>query len=149
MKFYGKADETAKAIIDRFQNGDVPGALAQVFVDRSDHVPSSAWSFNNRFIQAIHGTNDARGFKQWKDSGRSVKKGAKSFRILGPCTRTIENDEGEKRSVLYGFKGFRYSPSTTQKSPTRSSGRKPAAWTTKRKHGCRVCRCIPSRRLGA
>jgi hypothetical protein len=49
-------------------------------------------------------TFDARGFQQWKQVGRKVKKGSKAFYILGPVKRKIKvTDDGteeEKESCL-------------------------------------------------
>lgn len=110
MKFYGKSEEVAESIIDQFKNGDLPKALAQIFINRNDNIPSMAWSWNNQFIQAIHGTNDARGFKQWTDAGRCVQKGSKAFYILGPCIGKKKDidDDGNETDVpcLYGFKSI-------------------------------------------
>jgi hypothetical protein len=106
MKFYGKAKDVANKILEQFESGNVPAVLAQVFVNRSDDQPSSRWSFQNQFIQAIHATSDSRGFKQWKDVGRRVKKGAKSFHILGPCLKPFTDEDGEKRQALVGFKSI-------------------------------------------
>lgn len=110
LKFYGKSSEVAEKIISNFESGNVPKALAQVFVDRSDNIPSSAWSWRNRFLTAIHGTTDARGFKQWKATGRKVSKGSKAFHILGPCIgkRTEQDAAGNDKEVafLYGFKSI-------------------------------------------
>jgi hypothetical protein len=58
----------------------------------------------------IAGTEDARGFKQWKEVNRYVKKGAKAFVILAP--RFIKNgakeeedrekDLSELQTVIFG-----------------------------------------------
>jgi antirestriction protein ArdC len=52
-------------------------------------------------LMFIAGTNDARGFRQWKEVGRHVKKGAKAFTILAPRfikkqAEDGDNDEEEK-----------------------------------------------------
>jgi len=39
------------------------------------------------------GTNDARGFNQWKEVNRSVKKGAKALYILGPSFKKHSADD--------------------------------------------------------
>ncbi len=106
IKFYGKSQEVAEKIINQFESGALPDTLAQVFVNRMDNIPSSAWSFRNRFIMAIHGTADARGFKQWKMAGRSVSKGSKALHILGPCIGKRKDDEGNEETFLYGFKSI-------------------------------------------
>jgi len=107
IKFYGKSQEVAEQIIKQFESGDLPKALAQVFVNRSDNIPSSAWSWRNQFITAIHGTSDARGFKQWQKAGRKVSKGSKAFHILGPCIGKRKDDDDKEISFLYGFKSIR------------------------------------------
>ncbi len=110
IKFYGKSQEVSEKVIKMFETGDVPQALSQIFVNRSDNIPSASWSWRNQFLVAINGTVDARGFKQWKESGRKVSKGSKAFHILGPCIAkkdmTDENGETVKKSILYGFKSI-------------------------------------------
>ena len=111
IKFYGKSQEVTEKVIGMFRDGDVPEALSQVFVNRSDHIPSSAWSWRNRFLVAINGTADARGFKQWKDAGRKVSKGSRCFHILGPCIAKRDMTDPDtgvtvKKSFLYGFKSI-------------------------------------------
>ena len=107
-KFYGKSQEVGEKVIKMFESGDVPEALSQIFVNRSDNIPSSAWSWRNRFLVAINGTVDARGFNQWKASGRKVSKGSRAFYILGPCIakKDVTDEVGEmvKKPFLYGFK---------------------------------------------
>lgn len=49
------------------------------------------------------GTNDARGFRQWREVGRNVKKGAKSFSILAPRIIRKRNEDGEETTILAGF----------------------------------------------
>lgn len=111
MKFYGKAAQaTAEKIIEAFKSGDVPQPLAQVFIKRD--VPMQNWSVLNQFGCILSGCTDARGFKQWQEANRHVKKGEKvTSYILVPLRKTIreENDEGKEESrpgALYGFKGI-------------------------------------------
>ncbi|WP_202320377.1 zincin-like metallopeptidase domain-containing protein [Archaeoglobus neptunius] len=51
--------------------------------------PSDNWSFFNRMLMFAHGTTDARGFRQWQQVGRRVKKGAKAFHILVPVFKKV------------------------------------------------------------
>jgi hypothetical protein len=108
MKYYGQSKQVCEEIIKRFESGDIPAAMAQVFVKRSDDIPSNKWSWNNQFIQAIFGTSDSRGFQQWKTVGRSVNKGAKAIHILGPCLVSTKdkNEDGSSHKVLIGFKSI-------------------------------------------
>ncbi len=54
----------------------------------------------NQLIMIFHGTKDARGFRQWKEAKRHVKKGSKSFQILVPC---FKKQEGEEEKGLVYF----------------------------------------------
>ena len=69
-----------------FESGDVPQALAHATYPRLK-VPSACWSFRNRLLMLLQGTEDARGFRQWREAGRSVKRGAKAIHILAPLYR--------------------------------------------------------------
>lgn len=106
MKFYGKASETANRILHSFEDGEVPTALAQVFIHRKDSIPCRSWSWNNQIAAVLAGTNDARGFRQWNTAGRKVKKGSKAVYILAPCSKKIEDeDTGDAKTIVYGFRG--------------------------------------------
>jgi antirestriction protein ArdC len=117
--------ERAKDILNRllamFESGDLPPAAARTLIQpgQSDR-PSDSWSLGNRLLMLLHGTEDARGFKQWQQVGRRVKRGARAFHILAPSTRvktvTVEDPETgeereEKRHIVTGFRlvpVFRY-----------------------------------------
>ena len=109
MQYSERAKEAADAIVAQFRNpSGLPAAMASMWLDVSDDRPCARWSWNNRFLVALFGAGDARGFRQWKEVGRSVKKGAKSFPILAPKKRMIsvkDSDTGEesKRAMIFGF----------------------------------------------
>jgi len=108
MKYYGRAEGAAQKIVDAFKSGNLPQALAPVFVRRKDGVPCRNWSWGNQLLCALFGTQDARGFKQWNTVGRNVKRGSKAFDILVPLMRTItvtdpETGAEKKIQALYGF----------------------------------------------
>jgi antirestriction protein ArdC len=103
--------EVAERIVNVFRHPDqLPAALAPIFIHRKDGVPCRKWSWSNQLIAALCGTTDARGFRQWEETGRKIKKGSKAIWILAPCVKNIkeENDKGEdvERRVLYGFKAI-------------------------------------------
>ncbi|MCX5758752.1 MAG: M48 family peptidase, partial [Candidatus Hydrogenedentes bacterium] len=111
MKFYGHAQEGGQRIVEAFQHPDtLPQALAPIFIHRKDDVPCRKWSWHNQLIAALCGTTDARGFRQWDEVKRKVKKGSKAVWILAPCAKTIKdkNVKGEEvvRRVLFGFRGI-------------------------------------------
>jgi len=108
MKYYGQAESCAKRILAAFESGRIPQAIAPVFIHRNDNIPCRAWSWSNQLITALAGFDDARGFRQWLDTGRAVRKGEKAFYILAPCTKkeTLRNETGEERErvALLGFR---------------------------------------------
>ena len=107
MKFYGKAEESAKVILDAFRTpNSLPKPLAHVFIHRNDNVPCRSWSWRNQLLVALQGHKDARGFRQWEEVGRWVKKGERAFYILAPLSNKVEDEKtGEEKTVIYGFKG--------------------------------------------
>ena len=109
MQYSGKALDVANKIIEAFQSGNLPKALAPIFIRRKDGVPCRSWSWGNQLLCVIYGTSDARGIRQWNECKRWVKKGSKAFDILvplmKPATVIDEVSKQEKRiEVLVGFK---------------------------------------------
>ena len=52
----------------------------------------------------LSGTQDARGYRQWKQVGRHVKKGSKAIYILVPrITKADDSVTGEEETILTGF----------------------------------------------
>ncbi|WP_243113651.1 ArdC-like ssDNA-binding domain-containing protein [Desulfofundulus salinus] len=103
-----KARETLNRLLEMFRTGDLPHAVARTVIRAKAGYerPSDRWSLGNRLLMYLAGTEDARGFKQWEEAGRHVKKGARAFYILAPCTkkktvreREIDSDTGEEREV--------------------------------------------------
>ncbi|HXY34325.1 MAG TPA: ArdC-like ssDNA-binding domain-containing protein [Planctomycetaceae bacterium] len=108
-KLYGHASDVGAAIVERFKNpASLPAPLAKVFIRRKDHAPCRNWSYGNQFIVAVHGYSEARGYRQWEEVGRHVKKGEKAIYILVPIIKRFEaeGDDGttEEGSALVGFK---------------------------------------------
>ncbi len=111
MKFYGHAQEVGQRIVEAFQQPErLPQALAPIFIHRKDDVPCRKWSWHNQLVAALSGTTDARGFRQWDEVKRKVKKGSKAIWILAPCVKNLKdkNDRGEEvqHRILYGFKAI-------------------------------------------
>jgi antirestriction protein ArdC len=107
MKNSKTAQATLEAIVERFKTGDLSPVYQLVHFHKD--VPMSKWSFLNQLCVVITKNSfDARGFNQWKEVGRSVKKGAKATYILAPIFRkyTEENADGEEvqKEWLSGFR---------------------------------------------
>jgi antirestriction protein ArdC len=90
-------------IVEKFKSGEIPEAVALASYPIPD-VPSSKWSFLNRTLMFMSGTCDARGYRQWQETGRHVQKGAKAIYILVPCFGKQVADDGEEKQFLRFFK---------------------------------------------
>jgi len=93
MDYKEKAQAAAQEILTAFEEGTIPTALARMFIHRKNDVPARRWSFSNRLLAALRGHNDARGFRQWKEVGRFVKAGERSFSILVPRMGKAKEDD--------------------------------------------------------
>ncbi len=90
-------------LLDRFSSPDFPQAVAYACFPIAAEIPAATWSLGNRVLMLLAGTDDARGFQQWKDAGRFVKKGSHAFSILIPRLAKKENAAGEEEKFLAGF----------------------------------------------
>ena len=100
-----KARQALQSIIQSFENGDIPEVIAYSTFP-IPNIPAAKWSLLNRMLMFIAGTSDARGFRQWQEVRRHVKKGAKAFTILAPRflkKHPDDGDEKEERTLLAGF----------------------------------------------
>ena len=98
-------------LLDMFRTGQLPEKVAFSIIHRhaGDVIPSDKWSIGNRVLQMLQGTADARGFKQWQEVGRYVRKGSHAIHILAPLTYKVkEKDEktGEETEKVI-VKGYR------------------------------------------
>jgi antirestriction protein ArdC len=108
MRVTKTAQKELNRILTAFESGAVEAAIAKTALP-SFNVPSNKWSFTNRLLQFLAGTEDGRGIGQWRTAGRRIKKGTKAFYILVPLQsqKVIENEktgDEEKVPVLVGFK---------------------------------------------
>jgi hypothetical protein len=109
MKTTQKAQEVLQQLLDAFEQGTVPAALARTCIPPIN-VPCNQWSFNNQLLVFLSCTSDARGIRQWKNVGRWPKKGSRAIYILGPMTiKKTEADDKEEESdriIITGFKAI-------------------------------------------
>lgn len=99
-------------LMNIFKSKNFPAQIAfSVIHKKKSDMPSSSWSFGNVLLAIAQGaTNaDARGFKQWQQVNRTVKKGAQAIHIFAPMKHKLkETDEitGEEteKIVITGFK---------------------------------------------
>ena len=101
-----KVQAVLNGIVEAFENGIIPEAVAIASFPAPKGLPSSKWSIRNRTIMALSGTIDARTYKMWGEVDRFVKKGSKATHILAPCfyKKDADEDTGEEEMVLKFFK---------------------------------------------
>ena len=98
-----KVKQALESIVQRFKEGDIPEAIAYSMFP-VPNIPASKGSFLNRTLMFLSGTEDARGFRQWKEVGRHVKKRAKRLTILAPrYVKQMAEEDEESEPVLVGF----------------------------------------------
>lgn len=81
------ASKAVNQILAAFENGNLPQAIAYSTFTPPSNIPAYKWSAKNRTLAFLQNTGDARGFNQWKEAGRYVKKGSKAISILGPVLK--------------------------------------------------------------
>jgi hypothetical protein len=107
MKLSTKAQEALDKVVEQFKSGDLSPVIEVARIQgQGDTIPADRWSLCNRILAYIQtGSLDCRGYKQWQQAGRHVKKGECAAYILAPCMVPIEDDQtGEKVPVLKGFR---------------------------------------------
>ena len=113
-----KVKKVLNGIVEKFKTGDIPEAVAMASFPIPD-TPSCKWSFINRTLMFLAGTGDARGYRQWKQANRWVKKGANAIHILVPCfKKAIDESTREEKEILCFFKPsavFRYEDTEGEK----------------------------------
>ncbi len=99
-----KVRNVLNQVLERFKTGKIPEAIA-LSQFPIPNIPANKWSLLNRTLMFFSGTQDARGYRQWQEAGRQVKKGAKAIYILAPSLKKVTNEETEEdvKLVLKGF----------------------------------------------
>ena len=95
----GRIKSALESILKKFASGEIPEVVSLSLLPYKSK-PSFKWSLLNRALMIAGGTLDARGYNQWKDVNRFVKKGAKAIVILAPRFKKEENEESK---ILKGF----------------------------------------------
>ena len=102
MNVNDRVKNVLNSILRRFETGDIPEAIAYSMFPFPD-VPSAEWSLLNRTLMFLSGTMDARGYRQWQNVNRYVKKGSKAFYIIVPYLKVIKDELEERKYTLKGF----------------------------------------------
>ena len=105
MKLSEQAQAALGQVVERFKTGDLSPIVEVARIELPADCPTSKWTLNNRILAYMQtGSLDCRGYAQWKEVGRYVKRGSKAAYILAPHLVTIEDEEtGEREKRLCGF----------------------------------------------
>lgn len=69
--------------------------------------PCSNWSWSNRFLMTMQGTNDARGHRQWQAVKRNPLDWSKQVTIIAPIVKMVKDEKtDEKKPIITGFKSI-------------------------------------------
>ena len=116
-----KTDQIQAALdnlLRMFECQQFPAAIGLQLIRRrsGEGKPSDSWSLLNNLMMLAAGTQDARGYRQWQQVGRQVRKGSKAIFILAPLQKVTNrqseadpDDLAEDRLVLRII-GFRLVP---------------------------------------
>lgn len=104
MKLSDKAKASLDRVIERFKSGDLSPITNIARFEIPEDAPCFKWSFSNKVLAYIQsGELDCRGFNQWQDAGRKIKKGTKAAFILRPRTMKLEKEGQEPEVICTGF----------------------------------------------
>ena len=113
LPVHPRVKEAIDTLLKMFNEDNLEKVARAVFRGSGD-IPSDKWSFLNRVLMYARDTEDARGFKQWQDVGRHVKKGSRAFYILGPVLKNITEEKPQEsghiarneKKILAGFRAI-------------------------------------------
>ena len=94
-----KVSEAINKVVKTFKDGNIEAIAYATFKSKNGR-PSDTWSFTNRLLMLLSGTEDARGFRQWKGVKRHVNKGSKALYILVPMHITKEKKTNAAGEVI-------------------------------------------------
>ena len=99
-----RVKEAMETLLKIFKEDNLEKVAHAVF--RGEDIPADKWSFLNRILMYLNDPEDARGFRQWQQIGRYVKKGSKAFYIIGPVIKKVKEENSEEKQILAGFKAI-------------------------------------------
>jgi hypothetical protein len=143
-----RTNSELEKIVALFSSKQLPDLCAKALIN-SPAKPSSKWSFGNQLLMLLAGTADARGFRQWIEVGRSVRRGSKAIYILGPVRKRVRRkasaehgEPGEEfAEVLVGFMPvpvFRYQDTAGKDLPVYEPKSPPPLMEVAERFGMRV-----------
>lgn len=117
IKLSAKAQASLDSVVERLKSGDLSPVtrIARITRHPDDDCPMAHWSFNNVVLAYLQtGSLDCRGYRQWQEVGRQVKKGSSAAFIFAPINVYKKGADGkplvEDGHKVVAFTRFRTIP---------------------------------------
>ena len=99
MKLSKKAQQSLDKVLSQFKSGDLSPITTVARIQLSKDAPATHWSLSNRILAfSQSGELDCRGYRQWEQVDRKVKKGERSVYILRPIIVKRDDQKITKKS---------------------------------------------------
>lgn len=119
------AQRSLDRVVEKFKSGDM-SPISKVAKIRLDvNAPANKWSLSNKILAFVQAEElDCRGFRQWQQVGRNIKKGSRAVYIVRPHTiKKVEDNEEEV--VCVGFSHIPVFPASCTEGEDTLPGYKP------------------------
>jgi len=127
MQLSTKAQASINKVIERFKSGDLSPISSVVRIELDPSAPARKWSLSNKILAFTQAEElDCRGFRQWQNMGRQIKKGSSAVYIFRPHTIKSTTKE-EEENICVGFSPVAVFPASCTSGDEELPGYKPAA----------------------
>mgnify|MGYP003973971591 FL=1 len=126
MQLSDKAQASINKVVKRFKSGDLSPISSVVRIEIDQSAPAMKWSLSNKILAFAQAEElDCRGFRQWQNMGRQIKKGSGATYIFRPHTiKSTTKDEEE--NICVGFSPVAVFPASCTSGDEELPGYKPA-----------------------
>lgn len=100
------------AVIEQFKTGDLSPIIKRTLLIMPAELPAANWTYANAVLayMTTKYNSDCRGFKQWQEVGRKVKKGSRAGYIFKPKTLKHPEETDKDGNPLVIVTGFQPIP---------------------------------------
>lgn len=127
MQLSDKARISLDRVISKFKNGDLSSISKVARIKLTSGAPANNWSLSNKVLAFVQAEElDCRGFRQWQQVGRTIKKGSKAVYIVRPHTiKKKSEDENKDEVICVGFSHIPVFPASCTEGKDTLPGYKP------------------------
>jgi len=105
VKLNPKVQASLDKVIQQFRSGDLSPVIEATLIRLPETAPARKWTYSNRVLAYAQTLSvDCRGYRQWQEVHRFVKRGENAGYIFVPRIATVEDEvSGEEKKELHGF----------------------------------------------